>query len=231
VNTTHRVGVFLAPVAVFLVAGLYTIVSERRTRTNILLLAGLFTAPVAACLVAEPYAIQRQLVVLPFAALIATYGVEFALTVNTTPMRRAAWCLVALMAIQFSVFYLDYFTAYQARSAFAFNGNIRGGVDEIVQREPVGEARPVYLGQDVAFADLYWRFYVTKYGRQDLLDRPVRFDPRTIDLQSVPDRSLLLARTGAFVDRSETGAPRTVRVIENVDRTVCCEVFEKVGHE
>ena len=234
VNTTHRVGVFLAPVAVFLAAGLYTIVSERRTRTNVLLLAGFFTAPLAACLVAEPYAIQRELVVLPFAVLIATYGVESALAARTTAMRRAAWCLIALMVIQFPVFYLDYFTAYQARSAFAFNGNIRGGVDEIVQREPVGpvgDLRPVYLGNDVAFADLYWRFYVTKYGRGDLLGRPVRFDPQTIDLPSVPDRSLLLARAGAFSDRAEAGVPKTVRVIENVDRTVCCEVFEKVGHE
>jgi len=131
------------------------------------------------------------------------------------------------MLVQFSVFYLDYFTRYQARSAFAFGGNIRGGLDEIVRREPVGDVRPVYLGTDVAFVDLYWRFYTTKYGREELLARTVYFDPRTIDPQAIPDRSLVLTRPGGPATRTGAGTLRTVRLIESVDRTVCCEVLEK----
>ena len=229
VNTTHRVGVFLLPVAVYLVIGLSTIVNMRRTWVNVLLVLGLVTAPLAACLVAEAYAIQRQLVVLPFAILIATCGFESLWARRQTTSRRVAWCLIVVMLVQFSAFYADYFTRYQPRSAFAFGGNIRGGLEEIVDRERPGDIRPVYLSTDVAFVDLYWRFYLTKYRREELLKQTVYFDPRGFDLHAIPDRSLVLERHDASATATGFGTLRTVRQINSLDQTVCCEVLENTG--
>ncbi len=229
VNTTHRVGVFLLPVAVGLVIGLSTIVNVRRTWVNVLLVLGLVTAPLAACLVAEAYAIQRELVILPFAVLIATCGFESLWASRQTTSRRVAWSLIIGMLLQFSIFYVDYFTRYQSRSAFAFGGNIRGGLDEIVDRERPGDIRPVYLSTDVAFVDLYWRFYLTKYRREELLKQTVYFDPRAFDLPALPDRSLVFGRPGAPASGAGPGTLRTVRLINSLDQTVCCEVLEKTG--
>jgi hypothetical protein len=216
-------------VAVFLVIGLTTIANARRTWVNVLLLIGLVTAPLAACLVAEAYAIQRELVVLPFAVLIATLGFESLWARRQATMRRVAWCLIAVMVVQFSVFYADYFTRYQPRSAFAFGGNIRGGLEEIVDRERPGDIRPVYLSTDITFVDLYWRFYLTKCGREELLKQTVYFDPRGFDLHAIPDRSLVLGRTGAPAKGAGSGRLKRVRLIESLDQTVCCEVLENAG--
>jgi 4-amino-4-deoxy-L-arabinose transferase-like glycosyltransferase len=229
VNTTHRVGVFLLPVAVYLVIGLSTLVNVRRTRVNVLLLLGLVTAPLAACLVAEAYAIQRELVILPFVVLIATCGFQSLWARPQTTARRLAWCLILLMVVQFSVFYADYFTRYQARSAFAFGGNIRGGLEEIVDRERPGDARPVYLSAEIPFVDLYWRFYLAKYGRDELLKQTVYFDPRGLDPHAIPDRSLVLGRHGASAIRAGAGSLRMIRPINSLDQTVCCELLENAA--
>jgi hypothetical protein len=44
-----------------------------------------------------------------------------------------------------------------------------------------------------AWLDEYWRFYLAKSGREDLLRRTVRFDPRNDDVQEMPWQSVLLA--------------------------------------
>ena len=77
VNTTHRVGVFLLPIMFCLAIGINQIVNVRRSWITLLILCGFLTAPLAASVVGEPYAVQRELLVLPFAILIATIGVEW----------------------------------------------------------------------------------------------------------------------------------------------------------
>jgi len=123
---------------------------------------------------------------------------------------------------------VDYFTAYRSRSAFAFNGNLRGAMEALIDSTPSGDPRALYLSTDIRFVDLYWRFYLAKYRRSDLPNETVYFDPRTIDPQTIPDRSLVLRRVGTAPDGPGT-ALRTVSVIEGIDRIVCCEVLEKSG--
>ena len=227
VNTTHRVGVFLLPIMFCLAIGINQIVNVRRSWVTLLILCGFLTAPLAASVIGEPYAVQRELLVLPFAILIATIGVEQLISAKHRTMRIAGWCLLAAVPVQFAVFYVDYFTAYRARSAFAFNGNLRGAAEALIDRSPNGDGRALYLSTDIRFVDLYWRFYLAKYRREDLSDRTVYFDPRTTDPQAIPDQSLVLTPGGATSIRPGT-ALRTVSVIENIDRTVCCEVLEKL---
>jgi hypothetical protein len=227
-STTHRVGVFLLPLAVLLVAGVNEIVTRRPTWPNLLLVFGLVSAPVAACLVGEPYAIQRELEVVPFAVLIATVGAESLISAGRGVPRRLVWCLLALIPLQFSLFYLDYFTQYRVRSAFGFDGNVRGALEQIIDREETGA---VYLSTDVRFVELYWRLYLIKHRREDLLQRTVYFDPRTLDMRAVPRRSLLLmsAPDGAGAALVESGRFRRVSLIANLDQTVCCEILESVS--
>ena len=230
VNTTHRVGVFLLPMIVCLAVGLNEIANVRRTWVNFILVLGLLTAPLAACLVAEPYAIQRELVLLPFVVLIATVGVEYLVSARQRPLRIAAWCVLVLIPIQFCAFYVDYFTTYRVRSAFGFGGNIRGALEEIIDRDRKGDVRPVYLSTDVKFVDLYWRLYVIKHGREDLLEQTVYFDSRTLDVRSVPPGSLVLASAGRSAGGPmRSGELRTVQLLRNIDQTVCCEILEKVS--
>lgn len=73
-NSTRQAGVYLLPIAVFLLAGAYDAVT-RPTREKALILAGFLTAPLAALIVVENYAIDRALALLPFGALLATLGV------------------------------------------------------------------------------------------------------------------------------------------------------------
>jgi 4-amino-4-deoxy-L-arabinose transferase-like glycosyltransferase len=230
VNTTHRVGVFLLPLAVCLAIGLNEIVNGRRTLVNMVLLIGFLTAPLAACLVAEAYAIQRELVLLPFVVLIATFGVEYLMSARPGRLRVAAWCVLAFIPVQFCIFYADYFTTYQTRSAFGFGGNIRGALEDIIDRERSGDVRPVYLSTDVQFVDLYWRLYLTKYGREDLLSRTVYFDSGRLDVRSVPSRSLVLARADGSADElTRSGKLRTVRLINSIDQTACCVILETIS--
>src|SRR5262249_25968634 len=73
--STNLAGVFLVPVAVFLIVGVVRAARER-TPMQIALLLGFFTAPLAALIVQEGNAIFRALAFLPFGALLATLGFE-----------------------------------------------------------------------------------------------------------------------------------------------------------
>ena len=72
-NSTRAAGVFTPAVAVLLVAGLIAVI-RRLDVIGGLLLFGLLVAPVPATLVPEDYTIDRHLVTLPFAVLLATLG-------------------------------------------------------------------------------------------------------------------------------------------------------------
>lgn len=74
-NSTRTTGVFLPPLAIFLIAGL---VGWRQWGpvAGALLLFGFLTAPLPATLMPEEFTIDRELALLPFAVLIATIGVQ-----------------------------------------------------------------------------------------------------------------------------------------------------------
>ena len=176
VNSTFRTGMFLLPLAVFVPLGMLRIFSALKTPRYLLLAAGFFTAPLAAAIVGER-TIARQQVMLPFAVLIATLGVEWAFDASKR-WRTVAAGLLVLMPLQFGFFCFDYFHAYRLRSAAWFDRNMRGAVEAIIAQAGTGDERHIYLPDNIQFLDWYWRFYTIKHHREDLLERPSKFDPR-----------------------------------------------------
>jgi hypothetical protein len=68
------------------------------------------------------------------------------------------------------------------------------------------------------YMDAYWKFYLTKHGREELLPRTTSFDGRGV--QAMPRGSLVLANVGnravdALVSRGDLSVVRTV---EELDR-------------
>ena len=122
--------------------------------------------------------------------------------------------LLLAMPIQFAGFYRDYFTSYRRRASNWLGGNLRGALVELMDRESSEHAPYIYfatLRSTAGLADIrnrwmetYWTFYLTKYGRRELLDRSRAFDPAHVN--SVPPRSLVLANIGdPVIDRLVRG--------------------------
>jgi 4-amino-4-deoxy-L-arabinose transferase-like glycosyltransferase len=283
--STRAAGVFALPMAFLIPIGIYQIVGRRRTAINLLVLAGFVTAPLAAVLVPEPAAINRAVAIMPFGALLATYGVEclwsaqllerpravlltlsavslfvaaayglktismesrltrstlmliavsLALFVASVGADRAkqgralALCLLVLIPIQFGMFYVDYFTGYRLRSGPWLGGNLRGALEALINRERQGHAPFVYfsrirstsgmLDTSNRWMEAYWKFYLIKHGREDLLKRTVQID--TTDIRWMPPGSLVLANVGDQVTGVLVNARQLTQVelIPEVDR-------------
>lgn len=274
VDSTRQAGVFLLPVAVFLPIGIYQVLQHRRTVVNLILLLGFITAPLAALVVFESGAIDRELELLPFGVLLATFGVEYLWSAPLTiPLRKvyvplaatgiatgvayAAWavvrqgrissstlpliaastviylvgvasdqtkrwrivtaCLLLFGVVQFRDFDRDYFTDYRLRTIGNFGGNLRGALEEVIAREDAANPRRVYISKSVQYADSYWRFYLIKLGRLDLLNEFRYFDSTDVDLRDLPEGSFVLLAAGVTADDAIAGRPELTAVTRTVE--------------
>lgn len=216
VNSTRHFGVFLAPLLVFVPIGLVRLTTARQSPVDRLLVLGFLSAPLAACLfVPEPYAVDRELGILPFGVLAATFGVKYMFERGRV-WRTVAWCLLAFVPVHFALFCAEYFGDYRLQSAFWFEFNRRGAIEEILAREAQDHPPAIYLStQRTPYLDGYWRLYLIKHHREDLLDRTRYFEADTLDVTGVPAGSLLLvSRQDASLDKLvETGKLKTVALI------------------
>jgi hypothetical protein len=92
----------------------------------------------------------------------------------------ATVALLGLASIQFTYFYVDYFGGYRIRRSSDQEGNVRIAYETLLERPTSVPVPAVYLSHKMEFAglrDLYWRFYLLKHDREDLL-------PRTINEES-----------------------------------------------
>ena len=218
---------FLLPIALLLPLGAYHILTKRKTPFGLLVLWGFASSPLAAVLVAE-VAIRRALVMLPFAVLIATSGVEALLLAPARRWRMVAACLLLACAWQFRRFHTDYFGDYRDRSGVWFGGNVRQGVVEIIQRDRQHPVPFVYLSSGIPYVDTYWDFYVIKHDRTELSHRTVYYDPKTAVLPAIPQRALLLcpiAETPPAANPSERLT--RVSVITEPNGTPSFSLFER----
>jgi 4-amino-4-deoxy-L-arabinose transferase-like glycosyltransferase len=117
--------------------------------------------------------------------------------------RIVALGLVALMLVQFRWFQSDYFADYRVRSSSWLGGNIGGALEAIIERAGA-ETPGIYFstlkssagqvdGRDQYMRD-YWRFYLTKHHREDLLARTHSFAPDAVT--QLASGSLVLANVG-----------------------------------
>ncbi len=192
-TATRKVGVFLLPVGVFLACGIYELWRRRHAPMSMVLVAGLAVAPLPATLVDERYAIQRELVVLPFVVLIATFGAAFLLRHSRRAVRLAGVLLLLAMPVQFAYFYQDYFNDYRIRSAFSFDpANFRGVAEYLISSNSSGQTPLLYLSEDLDDVAARWRFYLIKHRREDMLQRTSLFTAKGLDVHRVPPGSLLV---------------------------------------
>jgi hypothetical protein len=217
-SSTGRAGVFALAMAALVPLGIYQIVTRRRTPATLFVLAGFFAAPVAATIVNEPYTTDRALMLLPFGVLIGVFGLERLLTSRQRAARLAAFALLALVPLQFSYFCFDYMTSYRTRSAFWFNGNNRGALEEIVAEDPPSDGPPIYLADNIPFIHYYWPLYQIKHHREDLEAHTVYFNLDTLDVKTIPAGSIILTADDALKRAmTRSGRFRELRLIYNPD--------------
>jgi hypothetical protein len=228
INATREAGVLLLSLAVLVPLGMYYILTARSTRINLMLLLCFFCAPLAAVLVAE-VKINRALVMLPFAALIATFGVAQLWDARNRMWRLVAVTLLLFVPVQFRSFYLDYLHDYRLRSAYWFENNIRGATEQLMARAPAGGNSRIYLSTDIQWIEWYWPLYLIKEGREDLRPRSAYFDPKTLDVRAVPSGSLVLSRSDAASEQpfSDIGPLRNLTPIPEPTGGVYFAVFER----
>jgi 4-amino-4-deoxy-L-arabinose transferase-like glycosyltransferase len=195
-NSTRRVGVFLAPLIVFVPVGLAYLGMRKRTPAGTLLLLSFFTAPLAAVVVVpEPYAIDRELEVLPFAILAAVFGARAMLASPAIVWRRLAVVLIALLPLHFLFFVADYSRDYPMRLAYAFQGNRRAALEEIIDRAPLQQPPSIYLSSErIPYIEAHWRFYLLKHKREDLLTHTIYLNGTGKSLRTVGPGALVLTR-------------------------------------
>jgi 4-amino-4-deoxy-L-arabinose transferase-like glycosyltransferase len=203
-DTTQKAGVLILPLALLLPAGVYRIV-RHEPRTALLYLAGLLIGPLAAIIVGEGDQARRILFMLPFAAIVATYGVRQWLTAKTRWLHAAGIATVALVPVFFGAFYADYLGDYRTRSAVWFEANIRDALESAISASGHSiEPTPVFISTGMnGYIRWYWRFYLLKHNRAELEARTTFFNARGTGPVAFPDRSIVVAEADAR-ERLET---------------------------
>jgi 4-amino-4-deoxy-L-arabinose transferase-like glycosyltransferase len=194
VNSVRHVGVFPVSFAVLLPIGLVTLLTQGRTLVEGLVLAGFLSAPLVACLVVpEPYAIDRELELLPFGVLAAVAGARYLIGARRRLGRAAAIVLLAAVPAHFAFFMVDYYRDYPPWAAFWFSWNRRGAIDTLLARNERQPAPAFYIStHHIPYIDAYWRLYLIERGREELLRRTVYFDSEGFDAAVIPRGALLL---------------------------------------
>ena len=215
INTTRQAGVFLLPLAVLLPFGIARVLRRPIPLSRRLLLLGLVSAPLTAVLVPESGAIDRMLSLVPFGVLLAACGIEAA-SAGSKMARAGLVVLLIAMPVQFAAFSADYFSGYRVRSSYWFEENLREAVDATLARDHDTPAPEIRINAAIPFVEYRWKWYLTMYGRKDLLARTVISDvnPRAIeDLR--PGSLLLTHRSDDVRERSMTeGLQQVAAVVE-----------------
>jgi hypothetical protein len=92
--------------------------------------------------------------------------------------------LFGLASIQFATFYVDYLTEFQSRSSAEAEGNVRGAFESVIERTRQQPVPAIYLGKigPYYYGELFWKFYLIRHHREDLLQRTVA------EMEFKPDR-------------------------------------------
>jgi 4-amino-4-deoxy-L-arabinose transferase-like glycosyltransferase len=169
-TSTGRVGVFLLPLAVLLPLGVFTLLRRPDPFSlHALILLAVVVAPIPATLKGQPFMTQRAMFMLPFAALIAVYGFEWLWASRRGVARGLAVAVLVLGALQFAVFYRDYFTHYKLRSAFYYDPSAVEDVAEFMMADAT--APLVFLSVELDDIGAKWRYYSTRDRRAGVMER------------------------------------------------------------
>lgn len=191
VDSTRHAGVFLFPVAILLVAGLCDFAIEPQPPVKWVVLAGAIVAPIGAVFVGEPWAIQRELELLPFVVLLSTFGARRMLRSTSALARVAVVASAVVCAAQFAYFTHDYFGDYRLNSIGWFGSNLRGTVDEVLRERESDPPEAIYISTTIPYAMENWKLYLAGRHRDDWWPRLRSFDAKS-NLTSIPRGSLVI---------------------------------------
>lgn len=223
--TTRLVGVFLMPCIVLIPLGLIQMATAARSATSAIVVTGFMVAPLAAVLtVREPYATSRQMSIVVFGAIIATYGVQRLASWRGVIGRAMAIGVLALLPLHFGFFMSHYFGAYHGYSAAPFEWNHREAFMAILDRNPPTQPRAVFLTTvREHHMDAFWKLALAINSREDLLAHTTYFDSTKISVDAIPAGALVLANVDdkALLEAVKTGAFKEIlRVSEPADDPV-----------
>ncbi len=226
-NSTRTAGVLLLPLIVLLPVGMVVLFTRHSTAARTATAAAVLLAPVAALAVLETK-VNRELVMLPFAALAAAAGAEALLHARYRGWRWLAAALLAAVPLQFAYFYRDYLTDYRLRAAFWFEQNKRGAFENILARDLMRPVPTIYISRTPRWIDWYWKWYLAKAGRSDLLERTVYTVPQELDAAALAPHSVVFGEVEE-VERSDLfrNAGRFVARIPEPNGTTSFIVFER----
>ena len=129
----------------------------------------------------------------------AVIGVA-ALTRGVNLGRIAIAGLFGLASIQFTTFYVDYFTGFQSRGSGEIEGNVRGAFESVIERTRERPVANIYLGR-IGYGELYWKFYLIKHHREDLLTRTIPDPDVNPDrIRALPGGSVVITGTTKEID-------------------------------
>jgi hypothetical protein len=149
----------------------------------------------------------------------------------------ATFGLLAFMLLQFGRFYVGYFGEYRERSAPWFGGNLRGALEALIEEDARTHPQSIHFATlratsgllDIRnrWMDVYWKFYLIKHRREDLLARTRRYEPR--DGQHVASGSLVLGNVGdvAIDALVKSGELEVVRGVPEPDNSVFFEILRR----
>ena len=152
--------------------------------------------------------------------------------VQLGPIALAGLLSVAVM--QFAPFHADYFTGFRARGVEA-QVSSRAAFEMLIDRTRDAAVPAIYLGWPNALSDLYWRFYLAKHDREDLLPRTIAahdFDPERI--RGLPGGSLVMTSASprsdaAIDDMMKSGGLKKRDLLKDVDGTPTFWILETAG--
>jgi hypothetical protein len=229
-TSTGRVGIFLLPVAALFPFGLYTL--WRRAPQDLpawVIVIGLITAALPAAMIREGGAVQRAMGLVVFVAIVCGFALDALWRAERRVWRHAVLALALIGALQFAVFYRDYFTHYKYRSAFYYDPVAFAGVAGILLEDPT--VPRYYFDTELDDAPTKWRFYSSKAGQSEVLRRTSYVPRDRFPLNDAPAGSLCVI----YVDRAATEALTSsnrwtlLATVHDVDNREAAAIFRKTS--
>lgn len=183
-------GVFVAPVVVFFVAGL--IAAARHAGLHLVLLAGLVTAPIGPVLYGTPGAIQRQLVLLPFFAIISGLGAVHLWSHRRWPVRLSASLVAAACPAVFAIACYDVFATRDSYATRFDPSNLRTVEPAMAELDRQRPAPKVVLAIGPYDRRAYWFFHTQKNDHLALLRKTAFVEPDQVRIAELVADSLIV---------------------------------------
>ena len=211
INSTRTSGLFPMAFAVLLPVGLIAILRSRDALKWVIA-AGFFASPLVS-VISGAVEMNRVMFAVPFAVLIAAWGVIDLWDRRSFMAPAVAVLLVASIVFQFGALYRDYLSdSYRLQAAAWSSGNVREALRELIARS---DDSPIYISRDIEWVHRFWRFYAIEAGRSDLMSRTTYV--RDVPDSAPPDAKLLCTAESTWCARLVTNGWRNVATVGSFD--------------